>query len=595
MVVVVLLTRSHSTLPRRQVSAFLTAWSRGDTTAMAALIDAPPPDLAARAGSLTKSASGATASYTITRLTRSRAGYHAHVVLPGFGALDWDGSFGLVGGRVHWADDALYPGLAAGQRLALHRSWPARADILGADGTPMVSAQPAVIVGLEPDHITNLAQVQAVLSSSLGVAPGAVQAALGAPGVRPNFFVPIDTIPDSRYTALRPQLAPVPGILFRRTSARLAAAGGQVVGAVGDVTAERLAQLGAPYRVGDQVGLTGLEAVFEKRLAGSPDGEVDVTDASGAVVRPVQHYAGTAPQPVQVTLDLRTQLAAQSALSGVSGAAALVALDTTTGAIKAVVSTPTTEPFDRALDGSYPPGSTFKVITTAALLAAGRTGATPAACPPHLTVDGRVFSNFEGEAPGSIPLSRAFAISCNTAFVGLADQLPAGAIGAAAASFGFGQTFSLPLAAVGGKYPTPADRVEAAASAIGQGRVTASPLQMATVAATVAVGQWHAPFLVTPPAPSTVAPLDAGIATTLRSMMRDVVLAGTGTAAAVPGQQIFGKTGTAEFGSATPPSTHAWFIGFRGGLAFAVLVEGGGVGGRVAAPLAAKFLAAAPA
>ena len=64
--------------------------------------------------------------------------------------------------------------------------------------------------------------------------------------------------------------------------------------------------------------------------------------------------------------------------------------------------------------------------------------------------------------------------------------------------------------------------------------------------------------------------------------------------AAVPGQVVFGKTGTAEFGSTTPPATHAWFIGFRDGLAFAVLVEGGGVGGRVAAPLAAKFLAAAP-
>jgi cell division protein FtsI/penicillin-binding protein 2 len=74
--------------------------------------------------------------------------------------------------------------------------------------------------------------------------------------------------------------------------------------------------------------------------------------------------------------------------------------------------------------------------------------------------------------------------------------------------------------------------------------------------------------------------------------MRLVVTSGTGTAANVPGQPVFGKTGTAEFGNANPPSTHAWFIGFRGDLAFAVLVEGGGVGGSVAAPIAARFLRA---
>ena len=133
---------------------------------------------------------------------------------------------------------------------------------------------------------------------------------------------------------------------------------------------------------------------------------------------------------------------------------------------------------------------------------------------------------------------------------------------------------------------------ERASQAIGQGRVVASPAHMATVAATVATGAWHAPRLLTDNQPLPAIALDPQVAATLRELTAEVVRTGTGTAAAVAGQQVAGKTGTAE--TADPNRTHAWFIGYRGPLAFSVLVEGGGVGGRVAAPLAARFLGAAP-
>jgi cell division protein FtsI/penicillin-binding protein 2 len=390
----------------------------------------------------------------------------------------------------------------------------------------------------------------------------------------------------------------VRGVFFQRSRGELGASnllGAQVIGSVGEITAERLKELGAPYRVGDIVGLSGLQAAYETRLAGTPNAAI-VLESGGKVVRTIKRLRGRPPEPVVVTIDPAVQQAAEAALSGVTQPAGLVAIDVPTGQIRAVVSKPD-EGFQRALDGAYPPGSTFKVITSDALLMAGSTGSTPAPCPPTITVNGRVFRNFEGESGGGLSLAGAFQISCNNAFIGLADQLPSDALRQAAARFGFESKWSIGVPSYGGTFPKPIDRAELAASAIGQGRVLASPLQMASVAAAVASGQWRQPALTTEPAPKVTAKapaLGGDVASTLQSFMASVVQSGGTAAGAGLPSGTAGKTGTAEFGSGNPPPTHAWFIGYRGNVAFAVIVEGGGVGGRVAAPLAARFLDALP-
>jgi cell division protein FtsI/penicillin-binding protein 2 len=210
---------------------------------------------------------------------------------------------------------------------------------------------------------------------------------------------------------------------------------------------------------------------------------------------------------------------------------------------------------------------------------------------------------------GRIPFSSAFAHSCNTAFVQqAAKRLDGDELVTAASRFGFNLVASPGIPAVTSRVPTPSDKADLAAESFGQGRVTASPLQMALVAATVAEGRWRPPTLITgrpsnsgdgdetasndsggsQPAKSPD-PLDRKVAATLRTLMRQVVTEGTAAPARLPGR-VGGKTGTAEFGTGDPLPTHAWFIGFRGDLAFAVVVEDGGVGGRVAAPVAARFL-----
>jgi cell division protein FtsI/penicillin-binding protein 2 len=460
-----------------------------------------------------------------------------------------------------------------------------------------VSQTDLVAVGLEPDRVTDRNALNAAFQQVLQIPAATIDAALARPGVKPNFFVPITTLRPEQFATVRPQLEPVPGVFFQKTKAREAVVDGlasHALGRVGEITAERLKQLGDPYQVGDSVGLSGLEAVFEKQLAGTPSGDVHLNDSSGQTTTVLQSFTGTQSSPISTTLDAAVQTAAERALDGVTQPAALVAVDAASGDIRAIVSRPVTDAFDRALNGLYPPGSTAKVMTTAALLGHGTTPDTPVGCPPSANVGGKTFTNFEGEAPGQIPFRQAFAISCNTAFVGLAGGLPGAALVDAARGFGFDADDKLPLTTGHPQFPAPKDDADKAAEAIGQGRVVATPLHMATVAAAVAGGAWRPPrMLATDPA-GAARPLDPAMAGTLRSLMFEVVRSGTGTAAAVAAQAIAGKTGTAEFGPANPPATHAWFIGFRGSLAFAVIVEGGGVGGRVAAPIANRFLTAVP-
>ena len=362
---------------------------------------------------------------------------------------------------------------------------------------------------------------------------------------------------------------------------------GTIAGTVGPATPEQAAALGAPYRAGDVVGLSGLQAAFERRLAGDPASELRVVeDDGGAVVETLLQTAGGPPQPVQTGIDPRVQQLAGQALQDVTLPAALVAIDAPSGEVRAVVSRPAGG-FPRAVQGRYPPGSTFKIVTAAAALASGLTPDATVQCPPEVVVGGRRFVNAEGEAFGPIPFRTAFFRSCNTAFINVATGLPADAVGAAAAGFGFGG-YELPVPAFTGRFPAPEGVVERAAAAIGQARVEASPLHMASVAAGVASGTWKAPRFArsAPPGPDVPLP----VAPTLRELMRLVVTSGTGTAANVAGAPVHGKTGSAEFDTRQPPQTHAWFLGFRGDMAFAVLVEGGGFGGEVAAPLAARFL-----
>jgi hypothetical protein len=371
---------------------------------------------------------------------------------------------------------------------------------------------------------------------------------------------------------------------------------GWLVGSVSKATPADLRRLGASYQSGDMVGHGGLEQGFERRLAGSPTGKVALVDEDGDEVKVLRRFGGKPGTSLQTTIETRMQTAAEGALGAAGGhLAALVALQPSTGAIRAMVNLPTTG-FRRATLGRYPPGSTFKVITAAALLEKGLQPSDPVTCPKEVKLGGITIGNFEQEQLGTIPFNVAFAKSCNTAFVRLAtDRLSGSELAQTASRFGFGVPIAPGVPAVTSRFPVPESSPELAMASFGQAQVTASPLEMASVAAAVDSGAWRAPRLLDDQALATLdtdqpepRQLDPGVADTLRTLMRQVVTSGTAAGAGLP-DGVAGKTGTAEFGSGDNQPTHAWFIGFRDDLAVAVVVEGGGVGGEVAAPIAAQF------
>ena len=384
--------------------------------------------------------------------------------------------------------------------------------------------------------------------------------------------------------ATRGQLVDSAGLVLRGADVDLDS---NLLGTVAVLTAAQAKAIGPPFVAGDTAGLTGIERAYNQQLAGRDGGAVLLMQ--GAVkVATVADFPAVPGANVTTTVDLQVQRAGEAALAGVGLPAALVAIDTRTGGVLATVNHPLAG-YGRAVRGQYPPGSTFKVVTATAALLAGKTEQSIVSCPPTVNISGVIFKNANNESFGPIPLRKAFAVSCNTAFVNLRESITEADMQRAATLYGFDGTQPLPIQSFGGSYPKPSGPVDVAASAFGQAAVEASPLQMATVAAAVSAGEWRKPFFVGQTSVTHLIP--ATVDAQLKDMMRAVLTDPQGTAVGVafPGL-VYGKTGTAEYGTGNPLPTHAWFIGFRGTVAFAVIVEGGGFGASVAAPIASHFL-----
>ncbi len=344
---------------------------------------------------------------------------------------------------------------------------------------------------------------------------------------------------------------------------------------------------------------------------------------------------------VETTLSASLQRVAAEQLGDQRGA--IVALDPSTGAILAMVTSPTYDPADLASHSSatasenyrkllnaegdplinrtiagdtYPPGSTFKLVVAAAALEAGYNPDTELFSPQELTLPDTTatIGNYGGATCADddyMPLADALRISCNTAFADLGMSLGWGVLERKARDFGWEQPLDIPLTVTPSQLPDGPNKPQTAQSAIGQFDVRSTPLQMAMVASAIAnEGVLMRPYLVESihagdlTVISTTEPeeyrqsMTRGDARDLTRMMVDAVSNGTGSSARIDGVEVAGKTGTAETGRSTPP--HAWMVSFAPAndpvIALAVIVEEGGnvgsgsTGGSLAAPIAREIM-----
>lgn len=377
---------------------------------------------------------------------------------------------------------------------------------------------------------------------------------------------------------------------------------------------EYLGPLSAAHTIGYahvRFGKSGLERAYDEELRGasvrSKNGWADI-------------FARQIGLDITTTLDANVQRAAEKALAGRRGA--VVVLNAETGAILAAASVPVFDPnnmsdalfagatagplFNRALQGRYPPGSSWKPLILAAALESGAVAETDTfRDTKSIVVDGYEISNFEGSERGRLGLKGALSVSSNVVFVQIGLATGGSAIRQLAQRMGLLEAPNLRVPAAASHLPSAESfkqRSVVAEVSIGQGETWVSPLHMAVLAAAIGNGGYAVrPYLVQAVGTRDVTPsrtrtrvISPSVARFVADAMREVVTSGTGRRAAVPQVAVAGKTGTADNPAG---KAHAWFIGFapygEGVVAVAVVLENAGTGGTLAAPVAAEVIKAA--
>ncbi len=543
-------------------------------------------------------------------------------------------------------------------RLRLVRTPPLRGVIYDRRGRLIVDNRPSYDVVLVPEDTPDMRETVEALTKYIAAGENFSGKIVKRDLRRPSYegILLAKDVSWPTIAAVEAHQLDIPGVTIEISTRRYYPPSGfaaHLLGYVGEVSPRELAQF-SNYRMGDLIGKFGIEKRWEDRLRGQGGGQQIEVDAGGKRLRVLGAVEATAGQSLVLSIDQDLQRKAEDLLVDREGA--IVALDVHTGDVLAMASRPVFDPnvfargitmaewqslmtdplrplSNRAIQGQYPPGSTFKVVIAAAALEKNViTPSTRFFCSGGLPFGNHVFHCWKKGGHGSVDLRQAIAQSCDVYFYQVGQRLGINAIAEYARRFGMGTPLGVTLDhEVGGVVPDPEWKKERLGApwfagetlsvVIGQGYVTATPLQMASVAAAVANGGTvYRPQLVKRILGDDSEPIreykpevvhQAGVAPAVlqivREGMRDVVNSktGTGKKASLPDILVAGKTGTSQViagtkgkGKALPRQyrDHAWFIAFAPAdapeVAVACLLEHAGEGGgAAAAPLVKQLLA----
>jgi len=549
--------------PAVAAAQFLADLGRGDTGAAAALADRPTEAHAALNEAWSRlQATRLDATVLGSRYTEDTGSVHYRFTwqLPKERTWSYDGTLSMVRNegawRVRWSPSALHPKLGENQTLELRADPPRRASVNELGGTEVLLPGTVFRYQLDAGRAgSNLMGTARVVTDVLRQFDNTLNPQRLAETAS-SMSRPLDliTLRPSDHDKVAAALDNLPGVIVAPVADMLPTDDGFAPAIVNEVKKAVLDELDG-------------EAGWRVVSVNQNSADVDV-------------LTEVAPKPapsISLTLDRLVQNAAQHAVDGQGNKSMIVVIKPSTGQIMAVAQNRAADADGpAATTGLYPPGSTFKIVTAGAAI--GAKMATPDSmlgCPGQIEIGDRVIPNYDKFDLGVVPMAQAFANSCNTTFAELASRMTPTALPVTASQFGIGPDYTMEgLTTVTGIVPPTVDLVERTEDGFGQGKVLVTPFGMALAAATVAAGRTPTPFLIAgrPTVESgDHPPADPVAVDGLRTMMRQVVTNGTATDIDGLGE-VYGKTGEAEF----PGGSHAWFTGYRGDLAFAGLIVGGG-------------------
>lgn len=462
-----------------------------------------------------------------------------------------------------WSPTVIHPQLGEQQTLVL-RTVPTESGVLVDRANRQISGPTKVyIVHFQPENAPDQAASIAALAATLAPFDASITVESITAGIakaEKGAGYTVVNLRDTDFDQVQGKLAGIAGVKIRDEVRNL-----------------------APTKDFARPILDGVQKATQGNMAGTKGWRITAVDATGAEVTTLAEKEPVAGAKAMLTIDLDIQSAAEAALATVERPAALVAIQASTGELLAVAQNAAANAEGTiSLTGRYPPGSTFKIVTAAAAMQAGLVNPdSPVECPGTWRIHSRAVNNYEKFDLGSVDLRTAFARSCNTTFAQLAAQMGPDALTKAAEQFGIGVDFVVPgITTLTGKVPASTNEVQRAENGFGQGKVLASVFSEALMAATASAGSMPMPTLIrgqTTTADKKVPPLTAQAHAGLKDVMRTVVSGGTAAVLAQDGE-VYAKTGEAEY---TDPKTketgsHAWTAAFRGDIAFAVLIVGGG-------------------